>query len=131
MCQVGPAHDRRARGTSMNVGPRTLGLLLVLLLSSACSTATPVPEAKPGADTLGAAGVGDAAADAADAYADGSADAADAGGDITINYQSCEPELPMGFAPVPVTPLVNKVCTATQIADFISLCLIPEVDAGV
>jgi hypothetical protein len=115
----------------MKPRPRTLGLSLVLLLSSACSTATPVPEAKPGGSGPGAANaaeVGDAAADAA---ADEGADAADADGDVTISYESCEPNLPMGFAPVPVTPLVNKACTAAQIEDFISLCLNPEVDGGV
>ncbi len=100
---------------------RFVALLLGALASAACSSAKPeTAPAPPGAGASNAP-AGDSTRDAgADADAD-----ADDGGDAYVNYAACYPQLPTeGFTPVTVTPLVNKICTSTQIATFVQTCLI-------
>jgi len=89
--------------------------MAALLALGACSSATPdVAATPPGSEGPAfALSVADASSDAG----------ADADGSFAFDAQACVPTLPPGFAPAPVSALVNKVCSAEQITDFVAVCL--------
>ena len=94
------------------------------LACSACSSPKPEAEGAPPGAGKGASVADASTHDAADASADGSSDASDdADGAFPYDAYACGPELPPGFQPATVAPLVNKVCTSTQIASFVEACL--------
>jgi hypothetical protein len=102
---------------------RFLAPVAVLLLASACSSSKPeTAAAAPGAGAQSAAVV-DASTDVrTDVEAGGDADAA-ADAPPPYDAAACQAALAPGFQAVSVPPLINKVCSSTQIGSFVQACL--------
>jgi hypothetical protein len=118
--------NRRYRTAAAAAAAIGSAAVVIALACGGCSS--PKPEAA-GAPPGAGAGSGPAkATGAADAgvpsFADGSSEAsADADSAFPWDANACTPTLPPGFQPASVTALVNKVCTSTQIAQFVQVCL--------